>query len=191
MQESVTGSERCPFLVLGDEIDQERIAKRPSVVAAPDVESWLVAAPFGPLSISARGGCLVGVDFVVDGVSGHKSSNPVLEETERQLSAYFQDPNSRFNLPLQLNGTRFMRRAWQALLDIPAGSVETYGSLAQSLGSCARAIGSACRANLFPLIIPCHRVISARGLGGYCGHTSGPFFEIKCWLLRHEGCALD
>jgi len=151
----------------------------------------LLTAPFGLLPITDRGDRLVSIDFTVDDVSAHKSSNPVPVEAQCQLSAYFQNPKFRFNLPLQLDGIRFMRRVWQALVDIPAGSVETYGSLAESLGSCARAVGAACRANPFPLIIPRHRIVSARGVGGYCGYTSGPSLESKRWLLRHEGCALD
>jgi len=169
------------------EINQAHDVRGPS---DEEEARWLIA-PFGPLSITARGRYLVGIDFSADGVSERRSSNPVLEEAERQLFAYFLNPKTRFNLPLQLDGTRFMRRVWQALADIPTGTVETYGSLAESLGSCARAVGSACRANPLPLIIPCHRVVSARGVGGYCGRTAGPFLDIKRWLLRHEGCALD
>lgn len=80
-----------------------------------------------------------------------------------------------------------MRRVWTALSEIPPGHIETYGSLARRLGSGPRAVAAACRANVFAIVVPCHRVVSASGLGGYCGQTDGHLLEIKRWLLRHEG----
>ena len=63
----------------------------------------------------------------------------------------------------------------------------TYGDLARLLNSAPRAIGTACRANPIPIIIPCHRVVSATGLGGYSG---GGGLETKTYLLRLEGAPL-
>jgi len=89
-------------------------------------------------------------------------------------------------------GTEFQRKVWQSLQDIPVGEVRTYGSLAKELNSSARAVGNACRQNLFPVIVPCHRVVSASGIGGYAGDTLARqhgqinFLHIKQWLLAHE-----
>jgi methylated-DNA-[protein]-cysteine S-methyltransferase len=58
--------------------------------------------------------------------------------------------------------------------------------LAQKIGSSARAVGNACRDNPYPVIIPCHRVVSVSGMGGYCGHTAGDFMAIKSKLLDYE-----
>lgn len=83
-------------------------------------------------------------------------------------------------------GTLFQRKVWQALISIPFATTITYGELAARLQTSARAIGNACRENPLPVIIPCHRVVSKQGLGGYAGFTAGEKMNIKKWLLRHE-----
>ncbi len=103
-----------------------------------------------------------------------------------QLNDYFDDPCSIFSLPLALQGSVFQRRVWQALAAIPVGTTCTYGALAKNLGTSSRAIGGACRANPVPVVVPCHRVVAAHGVGGYAGHTSGPVLDVKNWLLNHE-----
>jgi methylated-DNA-[protein]-cysteine S-methyltransferase len=62
-----------------------------------------------------------------------------------------------------------------------------YGELAKVLDSGARAVAAACRANPLPILIPCHRVVSHKGLGGYMGQVEGKEVAIKQWLLHHEG----
>jgi methylated-DNA-[protein]-cysteine S-methyltransferase len=104
-----------------------------------------------------------------------------------QLAAYFDDPGSTFELPLILAGTPFQQGVWERLRTIPAGSVRTYGQLARALGTSPRAIGAACRANPCPVVVPCHRVVSAAGWGGFMGARDGACLEIKRWLLAHEG----
>ena len=78
--------------------------------------------------------------------------------------------DSLTRLPLDLQGTVFQRRVWQALRDIPAGKTRTYGDIAAQIGvpAAVRAVGSACAANPVALAIPCHRALRADGgLGGY------------------------
>ena len=106
-----------------------------------------------------------------------------------QLANYFANPKFRFTVPFQLHGTDFQRRVWQALTRIPAGKTLTYGELADRLGSGARAVGNACRNNPVSIIVPCHRVVSASGIGGYSGKTDGREINRKQWLLSHEGIA--
>ena len=85
-----------------------------------------------------------------------------------------------------LSGTDFQRRVWQALSDIQPGAPLTYGQLAEKLGTAPRAVGGACGANPIPVIVPCHRVVSASGLGGFMRtRYLGPL-NIKSWLLAHE-----
>lgn len=74
-----------------------------------------------------------------------------------------------------------------AIAAIPRGRTATYGELATSLGSAPRAVGQACGANPFPLIVPCHRVTSAAGLGGFANAREGWLLEVKRWLLAFEG----
>ncbi len=89
-------------------------------------------------------------------------------------------------IALEPGGTAFQRRVWKALLNILPGQTRTYGELARELGSSPRAVGGACRRNPIPLLIPCHRVVAANGDGGFAGHTSGRWMDIKRWLLEHE-----
>lgn len=104
-----------------------------------------------------------------------------------QLARFFNDPDFRFTVETALEGTDFQRAVWHALTRIKPGKVLTYGELAECLGSGARAVGNACRANPVPLIVPCHRVIAARGIGGYAGRVGGAEIRRKRWLLAHEG----
>jgi methylated-DNA-[protein]-cysteine S-methyltransferase len=108
----------------------------------------------------------------------------------RQLEQYREDPNTRFDLPLLIEGSEFQRRLWDALCEIPRGKTLTYGELARRLGVDARAIGQACGDNRLPIVIPCHRVVATDGIGGFAHATTGYLLEAKRWLLMHE-CAAD
>lgn len=150
----------------------------------------IINTPVGWLSIEEENAKLVDIEFM-NRKTSHQYNHTVLEkETQQQLSEYFQGKNKKFNLPLNLSGTTFQMRVWQALQKIPYGQVKTYGQLAKELKSSARAVGNACRANPIPIIIPCHRIVAASGIGGYAGKTSGPVLERKRWLLAHEGVVL-
>lgn len=104
-----------------------------------------------------------------------------------QLQSFLGGDKVSFDLPLDLRGTPYQQRVWRALMAISPGKVKSYGELARELHSSARAVANACRANPVPIIVPCHRVVGARDLGGYMGAVSGEPLVIKEWLLRHEG----
>ena len=89
-------------------------------------------------------------------------------------------------LPLLIQGTTFQQKVWAALREIPIGETRSYGELAKSLNTSPRALANACRQNPFPLIIPCHRVTSKTGIGGYAGALSGTLIDIKLALLNYE-----
>ena len=116
------------------------------------------------------------------------------ERAARQLEAYRTDPDAAFDLPLLVEGTAFQRRLWSALCEIPRGKTVTYGELARRLGApgleMGRAVGQACGDNRLPIVIPCHRVVAANGLGGFAHATGGYLLEAKRWLLAHE-CGAD
>ena len=112
------------------------------------------------------------------------------EKATRQLQAYLADPDTRFDLPLRVEGTPFQRRLWAALCEIPRGKTVTYGALARQLGAEARSVGQACGDNRLPIVIPCHRVVAANGIGGCAHATGGYLLEAKRWLLAHE-CGAD
>jgi epoxyqueuosine reductase len=101
-----------------------------------------------------------------------------------QVLEYLEGKRRAFELPLDLRGTAFQRRVWDALLEIPYGETRTYREVAQAIGrpAAVRAVGAANGANPVPLIVPCHRVIATGGrLGGYGGGL-----PLKARLLALE-----
>ena len=107
----------------------------------------------------------------------------VMDAARRWLDAYFSGENPGEPPALRLSGTAFERRIWEALREIPYGTVTTYGALARQLGTGARAVGRAVGRNPVSIFVPCHRVIGADGtLTGYAGGV-----ERKRFLLALEG----
>ncbi len=105
----------------------------------------------------------------------------------QQVKHYLEKPDSiDLEVNLQIQGTEFSRRVWLELAKIPFGQTITYKQLAERVGSGARAVANACRKNPFPGIIPCHRVVSVNGIGGFMGYSKGPFVELKRKLLQFE-----
>ena len=101
------------------------------------------------------------------------------------LDNYFNSGLFDTDISLSPQGTPFQLKVWQALRMIPFASVRTYGDVAKELRTDSRAVGQACRRNNIPLFIPCHRVVAAKGLGGFMGGYQHA--ELKRWLLHHEG----
>lgn len=102
-----------------------------------------------------------------------------------ELELYFEGRLSEFKTGIDLaEGTPFQKAVWKKLLDVPYGQVTTYKELAESIGrpGAARAVGNAVGANPLPIVVPCHRVLAANGLGGYSGGIG-----IKKDLLTIEG----
>lgn len=109
-----------------------------------------------------------------------------INETLGKLIEYFEGVRTSFaNVRLDLKGSAFQLQVWRELRRISWGETITYQELATRLNrpQAGRAVGRACGANPVPIVVPCHRVISADGsLGGY---SAG--LERKRWLLKHEG----
>lgn len=152
------------------------------------METFHLNAPFGPLSVSCEGDAVTAISFLPAGHAGPAQS-AFARRVEAELNGYFNDPQFVFTVPVRLTGTPFQQRLWRALRAIHAGEVRRYGDLSAQLDSSARAVGGACRHNPIPLIVPCHRVVSATGDGGFAGAVDGPLLTIKRWLLRHEGAS--
>lgn len=151
----------------------------------PDYDAILVA-PMCRLGARFTGEALTALDFLPPDVS----ATPVLDQRARRLAreldAYWQNPAHPFDLLFVPQGTPFQLRVWHALMTIPVGHPTTYGTLARQLGTAARAVGQACGANPLPIVIPCHRVVAANGLGGFMHLASGAPLDLKAWLLAHE-----
>ena len=108
----------------------------------------------------------------------------MLVEAARQMVAYFAGELRDFDLPLDPGGGDLEARVFAAMRAIPYGQTRTYGDIAGDLGTYGKEVGQACAANPIPVIIPCHRVLSATGLGGYSGQGGT---ETKIALLKLEG----
>lgn len=111
---------------------------------------------------------------------------PLLCEARRQMQAYFAGGQQEFDLPLRVEASAFQQSVCDVMSGIPYGETMTYGDISKEIGVPAQAIGQACGGNPIPVIIPCHRVLGASGLGGFSGRGG---VETKVWLLRHEGAA--
>ncbi|EDY87749.1 methylated-DNA (protein)-cysteine S-methyltransferase [gamma proteobacterium HTCC5015] len=151
----------------------------------------VLATPFRRLGLSFDQGRLAALDFI-DGDQEEVTSLDIsVLQAVAEIKQYCQNADHAMNIELQLEGTDFQKRVWQAIADIPKGEVRSYGQLAEQLESSARAVGNACAANPVPVVIPCHRVVASDSLGGYCGETfeKSPrgLMRIKAWLLLHEG----
>jgi len=104
------------------------------------------------------------------------------------LDDYFKGNLKQFHMDMDIKGTDFQKSVWKELTKIPYGEVRTYGYISKSLGmSCPRAVGQANKKNPLPIVVPCHRVVSSDGIGGYSGTTSGESINIKRRLLELEG----
>jgi methylated-DNA-[protein]-cysteine S-methyltransferase len=159
-----------------------------------EIFSAITAAPFGAIGIRTEHDRLRELVYLPPHYQEKAPLDAVAEQAAIQVGRYFDDPDFRFELPLLDAGSAFQRRVWDAIVSIPRGSVRTYGQIAKFLESAPRAVGQACGANWFPLVIPCHRVTAAGGLGGFASHDdeNGFHLGVKRWLLRHEGAlAID
>ncbi len=149
----------------------------------------ILPAPFARLGVLGDALAVRRIDFLpLEGaLLSVRAEHVAVGLLERALQAYWQDARASLaHIPLQIVGTAYQRRVWQALQAIPLGRVETYGAVASDLGSGARAVGQACGANPLPLIIPCHRVVARHGAGGFMQHREGAALDYKHWLLAHE-----
>lgn len=161
-----------------------------------DTFDAIIAAPGFCLGVRIQAEAVTEVHFL-EPRPAQAGNTPLAAEAARQLSAWLDDPNMDFTLPLLPVGTRFQHRVWQQIAAIPCGETRSYGDLAQALSTSPRPVGGACGSNPLPVIVPCHRVVAAnfrlpqadedfRGLGGFARERGGFLLEVKRWLLRHE-----
>ncbi len=150
-------------------------------------------SPNGPILLARRETGLTHINFqegthkVQPGAAWRREDGPLLEAID-QLRAYFDGSRRAFDLPLAPAGTSFQQEVWRALQEIPCGETTSYGEIARRIGrpTASRAVGAANGQNPLPIVIPCHRVIGAKGqLTGYAGGL-----KIKKALLEHERLVL-
>lgn len=93
--------------------------------------------------------------------------SPLLLRAKHEIAAYFARQRHEFDLPVEPRGSPAERKVWQAMAEIPYGQTRTYGDIAKRTGQTAREVGQACGRNPIPILLPCHRVVAANGLGGF------------------------
>jgi methylated-DNA-[protein]-cysteine S-methyltransferase len=123
-------------------------------------------SPVGRLTLFEEGGFITGV------IWGGKAAEPgepteLLLRAKREVAAYFAGKRKEFDLPVKPEGTPGEQKIWRAMAAIPYGETRTYGDIAKETGINARAVGQACGRNPIPILLPCHRVVAANGLGGF------------------------
>jgi methylated-DNA-[protein]-cysteine S-methyltransferase len=147
-----------------------------------------IASPIGMISLTATDDWLTGIHIARSGGAREESTHiatghPVLAQAQAQMRGWFAGERHSFDLPLAPLETAEGQALRAAIAAIPYGKTITYGALATQCGSVARAVGQACKTNAFPIIIPCHRVISTSGPEFYSG-GDGP--RTKSWLIDFE-----
>ncbi len=142
--------------------------------------------PFAVLGIRTDGDYLTHIEFLPRKHPTLEPLTPAAALAWDQLDAYVKNSDFRFTLALSVEGTLHQMAVWRAMQQIPRGETRTYGELARSIKSAPRAVGQACGKNPVPIIIPCHRIVSSTGMGGFMGAQDGEPIKIKHWLIAHE-----
>lgn len=139
-----------------------------------------IHAPFGDLTFSEDDGAIVAVDW---GWGRDQEETGLLVQAREQMHEYLDGERLAFDLPIRPDGSAFQQKVWATLLLIPCGQTWTYSAVAHRAGGTPRSVAEASRLNPIPIIIPCHRAVAARGLGGYCG---GQGLDTKRYLIQLE-----
>lgn len=147
-------------------------------------------SPVGKLLLTTDGESLTGLWMNAEPFGTENAEHPIFQKAAKWLDAYFRGEDPVADFPLAPAGTAFQMQVWEILLAIPFGSTRTYGDIAREMAvrlgkenMSAQAIGGAVGRNPISILIPCHRVVGAKGqLTGYAGGL-----DKKVWLLRHEG----
>lgn len=147
--------------------------------------------PGGRLAVVADGGVVMSTSFrgvadALERLPGGRQARPgSLDSISRVLERYAHgDLHALEEVEVSQPGGPFRQRTWLAMREIRAGSVDTYGGLAERAGSprAYRAAGTACAMNLVAPFVPCHRIVASDGIGAY-----GYGVHVKAALLAHEG----
>jgi methylated-DNA-[protein]-cysteine S-methyltransferase len=144
----------------------------------------VIDTPMGRLTVASTERGVSAIQFGESVPENAAPDSTVARETADQLSEYFQGKRTRFELPLDVQGTPFQKAVWNELLRIPYGETRSYGEIAKAIGrpGAARAVGMANHDNPIAIVIPCHRVVGKDGsLTGYAGGL-----QLKAQLLSIE-----
>ncbi len=143
----------------------------------------VVKTKVGTLRIEDDGLEIKSIQYVSEDSSSLQISR-LADRFTKQLDEYFSHKRTSFDIPFSIEGTPFQRDVYIAMSNIPYGQTMSYQELARKAGypNAQRAVGSVCRKNVFPFLLPCHRVINQDGSFGKYGGSP----EFKAMLILHE-----
>ncbi|MGI5870235.1 MAG: methylated-DNA--[protein]-cysteine S-methyltransferase [Kiritimatiellia bacterium] len=128
--------------------------------------------PLGRFTLAQAGEAIVRVWLPGEAPGqGCHATTPLLEKAFQELDDYLAGNRKRFSIPLAPSGTPFQRAVWRAIDAIPYADTATYADIAARIGrpTAVRAVANACGRNPLAVFTPCHRVVAAKGLGGFRG----------------------
>jgi len=146
----------------------------------------IIETPIGKITISVLKGKVEQISFsdFSSNFDEFSISLPMMRKVVKQLKEYFNKKRKKFDLALDFSkATEFQRSVWRTTMQIPYGEVRTYAQIAKNIGKplAYRAVANALASNPFVLVVPCHRVVSKNGIGGF---SAGVW--RKKWLLNFE-----
>ena len=146
-----------------------------------NIQNYFYSSPIGFLKIQLKGDRLYSLSK--SSSKGRSQQTSVIKKIKSQLDQYFSFGKPIQDIPLYNRGTAFQKKVWKCLQNIPYGKTYTYSQVAKKLGSpkAYRAVGTACSKNPWLLVVPCHRVVSQSGVGGFALGL-----KTKNWLLQKE-----
>jgi len=144
--------------------------------------SFIIPTSIEALIVYQTGNVITKTEWFIE----NSKTAVVTQGLSSQIQYFLNNPASSLSVNLLKQGSIYRNKVWSEIAKIPAGKVLSYSELARKIDSGPRAVANACRDNPFPGIIPCHRVVSVSGLGGYMGKTDGKCLEIKKKLLAIE-----
>lgn len=154
----------------------------------PEIDDWMFSlrTDVGWFKVEGNSYFVTSAQFVFEQPPADFGQGSLKTRCRQQLQQYFAHELSEFDLPVMTCGTDFQQKTWMQLESIPFGETRTYKDVASAITSSPRAVGGACRHNPIAVIVPCHRVVSVSGVGGYAGDSAGQNLRVKNWLLEHE-----
>lgn len=151
---------------------------------SPPPATARISTPVGTVELVAAGETLVSARIHARPLDErHDAGNSVLDESVAQMRDWFAGARKAFDLPLAPPESAEGATLRAGIASIPYGETQTYGALGERIGHIARVVGQACKTNPFPIIIPCHRVVSTSGPEYY---SAGQGKRTKTWLLDFE-----
>jgi methylated-DNA-[protein]-cysteine S-methyltransferase len=147
-------------------------------------DTAVLTTPIGSVQIEGDDIAVHAIRILTDRETPRRADGPAVIAAAEQLEAWFEGALREFDLALTPPATPRGLVLRQGLLDVGYGDTVTYGLLAQRLGSASRAIGQLCARNPFPIVVPCHRVLSSGSAPERYSAGKGP--ATKSWLLDHE-----